>query len=151
MVSVVYGVLVAIYTWNSFPSLETLKHEPGYLALMLREANEALKVEPRTLPKDKKAPTEMSLREFLILGERGPDKDVTPLEMPNGHVFSVAAHLTPEQKSSIAREYTRVIEASLWQKRINAVAFATAAWLVPIALLCLLGLTARWIYTGFKS
>src|SRR5260221_13343252 len=92
--SVVYGALVSIYTWNAFPTLAALEHEPEFITQMASEAQAALKVEPRKRPKEHKATEDESSMKFEILGASQSDEDIVKLEMPNGHIFKVASHLT---------------------------------------------------------
>ena len=40
---------------------------------------------------------------------------------------------------------------SLWKKQFRAIAIALMAWLLPIAIVYLLGLCFGWIYKGFKN
>jgi hypothetical protein len=40
---------------------------------------------------------------------------------------------------------------SLWKEQFKAIAIALMAWLLPIAIVYLLGLSFGWIYKGFKN
>ena len=143
--SIMYGLLVAVYTFNTFPSLETIPHQDEYLSMMSTEAHEivAIKPLPRSLPSVAKG--EM---EFAILGP-GPDERF--LSMSNGFTFTLAGHLTDAQRNVVAHEYTRVLYSVLPGAKRSAILIALLIWLGPVVAMCLLGLTARWVIGGFRK
>jgi len=143
--SVIYGCFVAIYTFNTFPSLEIISHQDEYLLMMSTQAQQIVATEARPLPPP---PTAKGLMEFQVYG-RGPD--VRFLSMPNGFTLSLAGHLTNEQRNIVADEYTRVLRTALPSARLEALLIALLIWLGPVVAPCLLGLTARWISKGFRK
>ncbi len=148
--SVIYGTLIAVYTWNTFPTLGTLEHEAEFITQMSPEAQAVLKVEPRLRPKEQRTGKDKSLMKFEIYGASQPDKDIVALKMPNGHIFEVASHLTREQQNLVGPEYVQVLTKVLSSKRVSAITDAFLIWLVPVVLLCMLGLAMRWVYRGFR-
>ena len=147
VLSGLYGGLVAIYTWNTFHTLTTMPHEDAYLSSMSRDAQDIVSIpaKPREVNSESKA--EPPLMQFAILK---PSPDEMPLRLPNGFIFKLAGHLTDEQRSTVQREYTRVLQNALPGLQRESIQTAVLAWLVPSILVLLLGLAVRWIYKGFK-
>ncbi len=147
VLSGLYGGFVVIYTWNTFPTLATMPHEDTYLSLMSREAQDIVSIpaKPREVKSESKA--EPPLMQFAILK---PPPDEIPLRLPNGFTFNLAGHLTDEQRNTVQREYTRVLQNALPALQRESIQTALLAWLIPSVLVLLLGLAVRWIYKGFK-
>lgn len=151
-ISVLYGGVVAAYSWHTFPTLKALGHENTYVSLMSREAQDILRVEPRRRPFKPSRP-DLSEKSVLYKIERDlyDDRDITRVVMPNGHEFEIASHVSEPQRNEIAREYTKVLQSALPPKQAEALMWAFVCWLAPVLLLCGLGVSTRWIYRGFKQ
>jgi len=133
--SVIYGAIVAVFTWNSYPRVESISYEASHLKLL-------------------------SDRTLLILGGRvqPPIPADTPkwgrdpiiLEMPNGHKFEVLGNTTPDQSKEVAKDYVGVLSSIANERRISALHYAFLAWAVPCLLVLALGWAVSWIYRGFR-
>ena len=133
--SVVYGAIIAVFTWNSYPRVGSISYEASHLKLL-------------------------SDRTLLILGGRvqPPIPADTPkwahgpiiLEMPNGHKFEVLGNTTPEQSKEVAKDYVGVLNSIANEQRISALQYAFLAWAVPCLLVLALGWAVIWIYRGFR-
>lgn len=78
-------------------------------------------------------------------------EDPIILEMPNGYEFLVADDTTSEQTQLVARDYVRVLQSTVSERRIAAVGNAFLLWFVPSILVCALGLSVAWVLRGFKE
>jgi hypothetical protein len=141
--SVIYGCLVAVYTFNTFPNLENTPHSDEYLSMMSTQAKQIISIKARPLPPPPKGESGL---EPLFMG-RGPDERF--LSMPNGFTFTLAGHLTSEQRNIVAHEYTRVLYSVLPSAQLGAILTALLVWLGPVIAVCFLGLTTRWVIRGF--
>lgn len=135
--SATYGASVAVFTWSTFPAgVETISYQESHLKLL-------------------------SDRALLILGGRvqpsipadSPKWARAPivLEMPNGHRFEVVGNTTSGQTKEFAKDYLRLLNSILAQRRLSAVQTAFLAWVIPCLLALVLAWAAAWIYRGFKQ
>ena len=72
------------------------------------------------------------------------------LEMPNGHTFEVPGNTTPEQSQEVAKDYFRVLNSIVIERRLSLVLNALFAWAIPCIAILALSSAGRWIYRGFR-
>lgn len=77
--------------------------------------------------------------------------DPMVLEMLNGHKLEVAADTQIQDSTLVSKEYVRILESELDGYKSTVLLKAFLAWLVPVLLICLLGLVYRWVNVGFVS
>ena len=133
--SVTYGAIVAVFTWSTFPSVETISYEESHLKLL-------------------------SDRTLLILGGRvqPPIPADTPnwarapivLEMPNGHRFEVLGNTTSDQSKEVAKGYVHVLNSIAKERRLSALRTAFLTWAIPCLLALTLAWAVGWVYRGFR-
>ncbi len=130
----IYGVIISIFIWNSYPSVENISYDASHLKLLSDRTLLILigRVQP-PMPAD----TEKWARAPIAL------------EMPNGHKFEVLGNTTPEQSKEVAKDYVGVLHSIAAERRIAALQYAILAWLVPCLLVLALGWAVSWIYQGF--
>jgi hypothetical protein len=133
-ISVIYGAIVAVLTWNSYPSDKGISYETRHLELLSQRTRLILegRVQP-PVPADAPA----WVRDPIIL------------EMPNGHRFEVVGTTTMEQSKAVATNYIRVLNAIASERRKAALRDALLAWAAPSLLLFALGWAVSGIYRGF--
>lgn len=134
--SVIYGAIIAVITWNSFPSVESISYETSHLKRLSDRTLQILggRVQP-PIPAD----TPNWARDPPII-----------LEMPNGHTFEVLGNTTPEQSKEVAKDYVGVLNSIANERRVSALQYAFLAWMVPCLLVLALGWAVSWIYRGFR-
>ncbi len=136
VVSVIYGVIVVVFTWDNYPHVERIPYDETHLK-------------------------RLSDQTLLILGGRvqPPIPADTPkwarapiiLEMPNGHTFEVLGNTTPEQSKEVAKDYVGVLNSIANERRISALEYAFFAWAIPCLLVLAFGHAVNWIYRGFRQ
>jgi hypothetical protein len=134
VLALTYGLIVAVFTLSTFPTVESIPYDQSHLKLL-------------------------SDRTLLILAGRvqpplpdGPawNRDPIILEMPNHHTFEVFGSTTSEQSQEIAKDYIRVLNSIARERRIGSLKTALLAWVLPCLLILVLGWAVGWIYRGFK-
>lgn len=161
VVSVIYGGLVAAYTWMLWPEVSRVQHDARFIkqmspgALAVLEAPKTIaELERALIEADRSGATEQArtlARRIRDLRE-GREWETAPivLEMPNGHEFKVAGDTKDEQAKLVGKEYVRLLQSVAAEQRFAAVGTALLAWLIPSLLLCGLGLAVAWVIRGFK-
>lgn len=135
VVSVIYGAIIVVFTWDSYPHVESISYDASHLK-------------------------RLSDRTLLILAGRvqPPMPSDTPkwahgsiiLEMPNGHTFEVLGNTTPEQSKEVAKDYVGVLNSIANERRISALQSAFFSWAVTCLLVLVIGFAVSWIYRGFR-
>lgn len=117
VVSVIYGAIVVVFTWDSYPHVERISHDEAHLKRLSDRTLLILggRVQPR-IPSD----TPKWVRDPIIL------------EMPNGHIFEVRGTTTPKQSKQVAKDYVGVLNSIANERRISALQYAFFAWVVPV-------------------
>lgn len=161
VISVIYGGLVAAYTWMVWPEVSRIQHDAKFIkqmspaALTVIEAPKTIaELEQALIEADRSRATEQArtlARRIRGLRE-GREWETAPivLEMPNGYEFKVAGDTKDDQANLVGKEYVRVLQSVVSQQRIAAVGTALLAWFIPSLLLCGLGLAVAWVIRGFK-
>ena|SRR5437870_41454 len=160
VLAVIYGGLVASYTWLSWPEVSNVSHDPGFLKQMSPEALAVLdrhktlaELEQAFIAADRAGATENArkLAQEIVRRRERPVWEQAPmvLEMPNGYEFQVAGDTKPEQTKLVGRDYVRVLQSVASEMRIAALSNALLWWLVPSILVCALGLAVAWVFRGF--
>lgn len=78
-------------------------------------------------------------------------KDAELVEMPNGHMLVFRKDLPRAKAEASAQAYWAAVEHVADEKRLAYIALAIVWWAIPLALIYVLGLAARWTYRGFKQ
>lgn len=125
VLAVIYGGLIAAYTWLSWPVVSHVSHAPGFLKRMSPEAL-AVVNRPKTL--------------------------LVPrvLSMPNGYEIEVRGDTKLDEINLVGLDYVRVLRSVVSERRIAALRNALLIWLVPSILVCVLGFAVAWVFRGFK-
>lgn len=133
--SVIYGAIVVVFTWNTFPRMENISYEKDHLKSLSDRTLQILggHVQPQA-PSD----TPQWARSPIIL------------EMPNGHTFEVLGNTTPEQTQEVAKDYVRVLNSITSERRLSALFYAFLAWVFPCLVILAVGAAMHWIYQGFR-
>lgn len=162
VLTLVYGGVVAAFTWTFWPEVSRVPHDFTFLKQMSSDALLILE-RPKTLPEleralmeaDRAGNTEFArnLAQQIVRFREAPKWQQAPkiLEMPNGHQFEVAGDTPDNLAALVGKEYVRVLQATASEQRFRSIGTAILAWLVPTALVCALGLAAAWILRGFRD
>jgi hypothetical protein len=132
--SVIYGAMIVVFTWHSYPHVESISYEASHLK---RLSDRTLLILGGRVQPSIAADTPMWARAPIIL------------EMPNGHRFEVIGNTTPEQSKEVAKDYVDVLNSIANERRISALKDAFLAWTVPCLLILALGWAVGWIQRGF--
>ena len=146
MLVVMHGCAVVAYTAYRFPSpsIETVQHASEFVKMMSQDAQHLVSMGTQ---KDARTKSEKWLAEAIKICTGS--NCFQPLVMPNYHVFNLPDAMTEEQRALVAREYRRVLETVVSERRIEAVQMGVLFWLLPAILLALFGLAVIWIVEGF--
>ena len=162
VLAVIYGCLIAAYTWTTWPEASRTSHDPRFLKQMSPEALAVIN-RPKSLTEIEQAfvaaddagaiETARKLAQDIRRLRERPEWERAPivLEMPNGYEFQVAGDTKPEQSSLVGRDYVSVLQSVSAEKRIAALGAAVLLWLLPSVAVCVLGLAVAWILRGFKA
>lgn len=133
--SVIYGAIVAVFTWNTYPRVENISYDKNQFKSLSDQTLLILagRVQPQV-------PT----------GAPGFHSGPITLEMPNGHTFEVPGTTTPEQAQEIAKDYVGVLNSIANERRPSAVINAFLTWLIPSLVVLALISAVHWIYRGFR-
>jgi hypothetical protein len=132
----VYGAVVLAITWQSFPRIEEIPYHVSQLKSLSDRSLEILAghTQPSVAkndPKWKSAPI--------------------VLEMANRATFEVPGNTPDEQSQEIAKDYVRVLNSIVQEKRLAAIQTAVIWWLIPCIFVLALGWAIGWTYRGFKQ
>ncbi len=70
---------------------------------------------------------------------------------PDGQEFKLPSKTTKAQVDSLRTDYKRVQKAILTSMRLQHTFWTLFMWVVPCAIVALLGLAFRWVFRGFKK
>ena len=135
VVSVIYGVIVVVFTWDNYPHVERISYDETHLK---RLSDQTLLILSGRVQPPIPADTPKWARAPIIL------------EMPNGHTFEVLGNTTPEQSKEVAKDYVGVLNSIANERRVSALQYAFFAWAIPCLLVLAFGHAVSWIYRGFK-
>jgi len=133
--TVIYGAIIALYAWNTFPRVENVAYEQKHLKSL---SDRTLLIFAGRVQPQSPADTPEWARAPIIL------------EMPNGHTFEVPGNTTPEQAQEVAKDYVAVLNSIANERRFSAVVNAFLAWVIPCLVILALGGAVHWIYRGFR-
>lgn len=147
VVSATYGTIVAVFTWNSFPRVESISYEASHLKLL--SDGTLLILAGRAQAQIPPPPPGFVVDQSSI---PKPDWASAPiiLEMSNGHEFKVPGNTTAEQSGEVAKDYARVLNLIAKQRRNSVLQHAFLAWAIPCFLVLALGWAVSWIHRGFR-
>lgn len=160
VLTAIYGCAVAAFTWLTWPDVSSIPHDPAFLKQMSPDATLVLE-RPKTLPELERALVEADraknpefarkLDQQIVRLREGPKWQQSPivLQMPNGHEFQVAGDTPNDLATLVGKEYVRVLQSVVSEKRFKAIGTAVLVWLIPAAIACALGLAVAWIIRGF--
>jgi hypothetical protein len=133
---VIYGAVIAVFTWNFYPRIEGISYEPSHLKRLSDRTLQILggHIQP-PIPTDRP----------------GFHPDPITLEMPNGHTFEVLGNTTVEQSTEVAKDYVSVLNSIANERRISTLQRSFLTWAIPSILVLALFGVARWVYRGFGS
>ena len=145
--SVIYGAIVAVFNWNSYPRVESISYEASHLKLL---SDRTLQILAGRLQAQIPPPPPGFVIDQSSIPKPGWAGDPIILEMPNGQEFKVPANTSTEQSKEVAEDYVRVLYLRANERRISALLHAFLAWAVPCLLVLALGWAVSWIYRGFR-
>ncbi len=134
MASTVYGAVVLAITWQSFPRIEEIPYHISQLKSLSDRSLEILA--GHTQPS-------VAKNEW----ESAP----IVLEMANRATFTVPGNTPDEQSQEIAKDYVRVLNSIVQEKRLAAIQTAVIWWLIPCISVLALAWAIGWTYRGFKQ
>jgi hypothetical protein len=140
--SVIYGVVLGLDAYSSWPTIETISYDNNDPKLMSNAALEIIagdKIPYKGLPEGYKIERE------------GHIFETQTLEMPNGAKLRVPVASTKEQIQVVVDDYLRVMKILVKEKKYSTVRDHFLAWLLPCVSILAAGFLLRWIYRGFKQ
>jgi len=159
----VYAAVVALVVAATWPNIESVEHHPSFLYRMSESAQAVLnraglptrqELEQALIEADRRGAVEDARRLARAISDRRqkPAWSEAPilLEMPNKHRLEVVAQTPKSEMELLSGEYTRILRTELQAQRYSAVAGAFLYWLIPMAVIGVLGMLARWVYDGFR-
>lgn len=163
VLSGIYAVIVVAVAVSFWPGPSSVSHHPSFIyrmnddalkILARKESSTMAELEEALVAADKKGSVDEARMYTLEIKDRraNPWKgDPFVLEMANGFKMQVSARTSNEEKLLLGKEYARVVNDELAKERWWVVLYAFLSWLVPLLVVCALGLLARWVYQGFKK
>lgn len=136
MAAIVYGSVILAIAWQSFPRIEDIPYHVSQLKSLSNRSLEILAghTQPSVAENDPKWKS-----------------DPIVLEMANRATFEVPGTTPDEQSQELAKDYVRVLNSILQEKRLAAIKTAVIWWLVPCISVLALGWAIGWTYRGFKQ
>ena len=161
--SALYAIVLSVIAVISWTEVDAISHHPSFTYRMSQSAQAVVgratsktmqELEQGLLAADKRGDvSEAKKLANEILTRRKEPWSAAPLvlEMPNGHKFEVAGNTSPADVDLVGLEYVNVLKAELKDRHKKELLDTFLLWLVPVLAACLLGVTARWVYTGFVA
>lgn len=158
-----YAILVFVYVAISWPTLQAVEHHPSFMYRMPDSVQAILRrPAPRTVAELedalRKAESQQNSQQVKAIKAEINSRQKEPwfadpiiLEMPNGYQLEVPGHTVRLDSEKVARAYFDVLQNELRHQYTHLALKAFLTWLVPVVTLCLGGLLARWVYSGFKA
>ena len=150
LMSAVFLGLVAAYVSLTLPNPVDIPHSQTFY--------DQLRPELRNLIATTKSPEQFHVERPTRPGDRQKLQEewdkAEPLyhvKMPNGHVISFLITVPEKDMNDVAREYWRIIEKEVDQRRLRYAFIAFLLWGGSVIILYLLGWSIRWVHRGFKS
>ena len=132
----VYGAAVIAITWQSFPKIEDIQYHVGHLERLSDWSLEILAghAQPSVAKND-------------------PNWKNAPivLEMENRTTSEVHGNTSKDQSQEVSKDYARVLNSIVQEKRLAAIQKAVIWWLAPCISILALGWAIGWTYRGFKQ
>ncbi len=130
-----YGAIVLALTLQFVPGVEDIPYDAGQLKHLSDRSLEILAghTQPQSPKMDSK-------------GKAAP----IVLEMPNRATFEVLGNTPNEQSNEVAKDYVRVLNSIVQEKRGVAIRRAVIWWFVPSISVLALGWAVGWVHRGFK-
>ena len=122
LISVIYFVVVVAYSFYTFPKPEKISHKYEFYE----------KLSPKSLD--------------MIVEKGTSRKDVTTVQMPNGHIISLSNKVTQRDIQNLANEYWSVLKQEAIHQRAPFVLYAFLFWLLPCSLVYTLGWGIGWVH-----
>lgn len=140
VLAIVYLPVVVVFAWMTQPDPKSVTHDASLYGTIAPE------LKTRIL----NARIADATKELDFVRDAGAVEGFSLVEMPNGHVLVFLKELPDSDAEAAARAYWASVERVIAERRLQHVRKAIAWWVVPVAVLYVLGLAVGWAYRGFK-